>query len=553
MMDIKINWYLNVSNVEKTMEDHRKTMLFVILGVIFVKILLVSLVLAPSAFSDAYIYNKMAESFFKSGEFSIHGVSTSLFPPLYPIVLSISHFFNDMTNVYWLMKVINAIISTLVFIPAYLLSREFFNEKRSFVIALLVSLIPSNFAFSGYIMAENLLYPLFLTAFYLIYRSFNHEGYRFDILAGIFIGLSFLTKFTAVMLLILVFFYFLYKFSLNQLKKKTVLGMLFLITVLPWIIRNGLEFGFSFSGILGHYSKEASLTLDVAGALPNVGSWFLLYISFIVLGSGIILFLMSFNTLFSSDKKIRDFGIFVFLGLVVLSGMLAIPNISAVSSYRTIFPWLLGRPVGRYIDLLLPLFIILGFLGLKVYEKEKDYFNESFLVTLIFVLIGSTLLFFPLFPVNNMSLSWLGVANAVLGSLYTGKIEEEFVLGSYVILMFVLLVISMLIYYLHYLEKLNLRNIIPVMFVFFILTSLGVYGINIYDSNKYWGNGELMKTGKWLDKFDSGRYSVLIDERYEGKIWKKDQSSLYEGEGNNSVTVVGFFINNEIRIGDVRN
>lgn len=60
-----------------------------------------------------------------------------------------------------------------------------------------------------------------------------------------------------------------------------------------------------------------------------------------------------------------------------------------------------------------------------------------------------------------------------------------------------------------------------------------------------------MKAGLWLNDYDKSDYKVLIDERYEGKIWKKDQSSLYEGKGNNSVTVIGFWINNEIRIGNV--
>ena len=535
------------------MESYRKVIFFIILGIILVKTALVSLVPAPSEFSDVYIYSKMAWSFFNFMEFSIHGVPTSLFPPLYPILLSVSYIFKDMVFVYWLMKVINVILSSLIFIPAYLLSKEFFNEKRSIIIGLLVSLLPGSFAFSGYIMAENLLYPLVLSAFYLIYRSFNEEGYKFDILAGIFIGLSFLTKVTSIMLLVLVFFYFCYKFSLKQAKKKVVLGLFFFLTVLPWIIRNGLLFGFNFSGILGHYSKEASLTLNLLGVLPNVLSWFLLYISFIVLGSGIILFLMSLNTLFSKDKKVKDFSIFVFFSLVILSGMLAIPNISAVSFYETFFPWLLGRPVGRYIDVLLPLFIILGVLGFEKYKEEENWFNERFLITSIFVLIGSTLLFFPLYPVNNMTLTWLGVLNSLLGYLYGKGLNTDFFLGSYIILMIILLIAVIIIYYLHYLGKLKLRNILPLLFVFFIVTSLGVYGVNVYNSKKYWDDGELMKTGKWLNKYDNSEYPVLIDDKYEGKIWKEDQSSLYEGEGNNSVTVVGFFINNEIRIGDVEN
>src|SRR3989344_6574796 len=202
-----------------------KTLLYGILGIIFLKVLLVSIIPAPSAFSDSYIYSKMAESFFNSGEFSIHGVFTSLFPPLYPIILSISYIFKDMEKVFLLMKIINVIISTLIFIPAYLLAREFFDKKKSVIFALLISIIPSSFAFSGYLMAENLLYPLFLTAFYCIYKSFNYEGYKFDILAGIFIGLSFLTKVTAVVLLILTFLYLIYKISIKQVKKKAVLGL----------------------------------------------------------------------------------------------------------------------------------------------------------------------------------------------------------------------------------------------------------------------------------------------------------------------------------------
>ena len=151
-----------------------------------------------------------------------------------------------------------------------------------------------------------------------------------------------------------------------------------------------------------------------------------------------------------------------------------------------------------------------------------------------------------------MSLTLLGIFSSILG-LLQGKGIEEFVLGSYIVIMFVLLVVTIIIYYLHHLGKLNLRNVMPVLFAFFILTSLSVYGVNIYNSGKYWNDGDLMKTGKWLNKFDNSDYLVLIDEKYEGKIWKKEQSSLYEGRGNNSVTVVGFFINNEIRIGNVAN
>ncbi|MBI4159045.1 glycosyltransferase family 39 protein [Candidatus Woesearchaeota archaeon] len=534
------------------MDKVDKTLVYCILGIIFLKILLVSIIPAPSAFSDSYIYSKMAQSFFNSGEFSIHGVATSLFPPLYPIFLSISYVFKDMEKVFFLMKIINVILSTLIFIPAYLLAKEFFEKKKSAIIALLVSIIPSSFAFSGYLMAENLLYPLFLTSFYLIYKSFNSESYKFNILAGIFIGLSFLTKVTALVLLILTFLYLIYKLSIKQVKKKAILFLFFILTILPWFIRNGRLFGFNFQGLTGHYAKEASLTLNLFQAMPNAGSWTLLYISFLALASGVLFFLMSFNTVFSKDKKVRDFSLLVFAGVLILAIIIAIPNIKAVSFYDTILPWLLGRPVGRYIDLVLPLTILLGFIGFQEYEKNRSYFGISFLITSFFVIFGSTLLFFPLFPVNNISLTWIGVLNSIINPLFERGLEEtSFSLINYIILTALLSLILLFIGYLHYSKKLILKEILPFIFIFFIISSLGVYSINYYDSSKYWYNGDLMKSGLWLNGRDQGEYSVLIDERYEGKIWKKDQSSLYEGEGNNSITVIGFWINNEIRIGNV--
>ncbi|MBI2107149.1 glycosyltransferase family 39 protein [Candidatus Woesearchaeota archaeon] len=530
-----------------------KTLFYGVLLIFFLKSLLVSIIPAPSAFSDSYIYSKMAESFFIFGEFSIHGVATSLFPPLYPLFLSISYIFKDMAKVFFLMKIINVILSTLIFIPAYFLAKEFFDKKKSVIFALLISIIPSSFAFSGYLMAENLLYPLFLTAFYFIYRSFNSEDYKFDVLAGVFIGLSFLTKVTSVVLLVVTFIYLLY-IGVKQIKKKTVLFLAFLVTILPWLVRNGMLFGFDFSGLTGHYAKEASSTLNIFQALPNVGSWTLLYISFLVLASGVIFFLMSFSTLFSKDKKVRDFSLLVFLSVILLSLIIAIPNIKAVSFYDTFLPWLLGRPVGRYIDLVLPLVILLGFLGFNEYEKKRKNFGVSFSVTAFFVIFGSILLFFPLFPVNNVSLTWLGILNSIIGFLFGKGLEEtSFSLINYIILTAFLSLVLLAIAFLHYNKRLNLKKILPFMFIFFFVSGLGVFAINYYDSSKYWYNGDLMQAGLWLNNYDSGNYKVLIDERYEGKIWKKDQSSLYEGEGNNSVTVIGFWINNEIRIGNVEN
>src|SRR3989344_5522759 len=91
---------------------------------VIIKSILSYFIPAPSAFSDDYHYIKLARSFFNSQEFSIHEIpiQRSL---LYPIILSISYLFRDMTYVFLAMKIINAVISSLIIFPAWLLSKEF--------------------------------------------------------------------------------------------------------------------------------------------------------------------------------------------------------------------------------------------------------------------------------------------------------------------------------------------------------------------------------------------------------------------------------------------
>ena len=151
---------------------------------VIIKSILSYFVPSPSAFSDEYIYAKMAREFFLNFDF----IDYKRYPPVYPILLSMSYLFNDMSIVYFIMKFINSLVSSLIIFPAWFISKEFMNEKNALKMAILVSLIPPIFAFSPLLMSENLFFPLFLFSFYFIYKSFISLDYKWDILAGIFIG-----------------------------------------------------------------------------------------------------------------------------------------------------------------------------------------------------------------------------------------------------------------------------------------------------------------------------------------------------------------------------
>ena len=73
-----------------------KKLLIIYLVFVFIKVILAYFIPAPSAFSDDYIYIKMARSFFYFNNFAVHGIEEHHYLPLYPIILSISYLFVDM-------------------------------------------------------------------------------------------------------------------------------------------------------------------------------------------------------------------------------------------------------------------------------------------------------------------------------------------------------------------------------------------------------------------------------------------------------------------------
>lgn len=528
---------------------------------VIVKSILSYFIPAPSAFSDNYFYLKMAQSFFYDFRFSVHGIATHNFPPLYPILISLSYLFNDMRIVYVVVKLINSIMSSLIIFPSYLLAKEFLTKKRAFLIAILVSLLPSNFSFSPYIMSENLFYPLFMFAIYFIYKSYNEGKLVWILLAGIFIGLTSLTRNIGIIFLAILSLILGIKLIRKEymFKRTALLILLFFITMLPWLIRNGLLFGFNLQGILGRdvaATIDASSSVQITNSVMPFTAWFIVYMGFLVLTSGIVPFTSS---LMLSKEKLKQKGYFnlTLISAASLFSVVALASyytsVGAGVYYKTLIPYLVYRPIGRYIDVILPVILINGFIGLSMLKASRKLFVKLLTITFAIVLFSSQLIFFPLFPINNLSLSWMGSLKFVYEYLMYGKqsFDTVFSISSLIFFMIIFTLIFVGIYILYKKNKLTFRNLAYFFAAFLLSTSLLNYGINYYNSKIFWFEGEQMQLALWLNDFDKNRISnILFDERDCTKsITKQDQSTLCEPSGLS--TIMGIWLNDNIRVGDV--
>jgi len=529
-----------------------KKLVLIYFVIVLVKVLLSYFIPSISSFSDGYFYAKAARSFFLEGSFLVHGIDFGKTLLLYPIVLSVSYLFNDMNLVYFSMKAINVIISSLIIFPTFLLAKEFLSRKRALKIAFLVSIIPVNFVFSNYLMAENLLYPLFLFAVYFIYKSFADNNLWMYALALIFSGLSVFTKLNSVVLFLVMFImpfvsYFILKKKINKIMfivpLLVVLGSIFLFSnilnsVLVQYYLNYYNSGILFDMIKGNYPWF------------NLIAKFLLSISVVFLGSGLIFFLMSFFI------KLRNYKtkVLVWITLLVSFFVLAIGANHGVISRYDFFKWLPHRPIGRYLDLILPLIIILGFIGFKYFEMEYKK-NKDKLVNLLWIftplaLYSSLLVFFPLFPINNMSLTWLGGLKYASDYLFFGIRSFGISYSFYSLFGFGLFFILLLggVYFLYRKDLLKMDKLYVFIVMFFVLSSVSAYAVSYYNVNTYW-DGEQIQIGKWFNDYDEGSSVVLFNEiDCSRRILKLEQDSLCEP--SKSTTLMGFWMNDDIIIGN---
>ena len=280
-------------------------------------------------------------------------------------------------------------------------------------------------------------------------------------------------------------------------------------------------------------------------------TWIGLYAGFILLSTGVIFAagnLLARKEVYK-DQKTKDFyilTIFAIVSIIVLASNLNLDTIM----FKTLLPWLTDRPIGRYIDVVMPLVIIGGLIGLKNKTEDKKRWKIVTAVILALTILSSQLMFFPIFPINNISLSLLGATRYLLEVLLLGKTSPQtgFTLLPALITGAVALLFSIVV--LKTIKRLSQKRIMHAAIAFFMIVNILAVSMIAVNAKNYWGKSEQMQLGKFLENKERGKVTVLIDKNAEGKITKTEQDNLYFGWPGRSFTIVGFWLNQDIVIED---
>ena len=150
------------------------------------KLLVVIWLRSEPQVSDEFTYIKMARTLFAQGRYN-----SVQYPLLYPLYLLPACFFGDYT--YLVMKILGAVSSSFVPVCTYLIARLYLKPDKSCICAAFSAVIPFQYVTTMTIMSENLYFPLFLLAIFLVLRK-RKRLIVSDIGLGALLGALFMTR-----------------------------------------------------------------------------------------------------------------------------------------------------------------------------------------------------------------------------------------------------------------------------------------------------------------------------------------------------------------------
>lgn len=235
---------------------------------------------------DETVYLQHAEIML--GHRSAENFNEFLFrPPLLAIILSAGLLICDSMIT---LHLIVALLSSIGIIATFFLARLLFrDEKIALLSALIFTLNPMNIQFSHYLLVDAPLAAFFALSILFAYKALS--DFRYCFIAGLFMGVAVLFKFTSLALIPVVFVVFFLFYGKREkitrivafnriadmIKSRETLALLlsFCAVLTPYLIWSQLNFGSPFQTFLvGHLIVSSDVTSDALFFLVNLPSLF---------------------------------------------------------------------------------------------------------------------------------------------------------------------------------------------------------------------------------------------------------------------------------------
>ncbi|MBI2665037.1 glycosyltransferase family 39 protein, partial [Candidatus Woesearchaeota archaeon] len=237
---------------------------------------------------DSHVYIGMGKYIFSQGKL---GLWEAFRPLIHPIILGA--FWKLNFNPIFIGKCLDVIFSLLAIALTYKLGEKL-SKNIAVLSSLIFSLLPLFISHSGLILTEPLAISFGLLGIYLFLKN---ETWAHYLLAGLFLGLSFLTKFPQGIFFASIFFVIIFgrENILLKIKKLLILSVGFIVPIVPYLFFNYLRYpNFLEPFISGSWIVSTATWL--------YGSGISYYFREVFLGFPILMFFFGYIYLFFKEK-----------------------------------------------------------------------------------------------------------------------------------------------------------------------------------------------------------------------------------------------------------
>jgi len=353
--------------------------------------------------ADEVLYKINARKIFRH-----EPLSTLHYPPLYSLLLSAAFFSKD--NWYQWMLFLNAIVSSLVVIPVWLIGSRFLPKSFALISVMIAGLWSFHVAYPRVLMSENLYVPLFLFSVFIFLNAEREDG-RHSLplyaLFGFLTALAYLTKYIHLVALpCFVILWLVRPLFRDDPDKRKLLEKSryyqaaaaaagFTLTFFPWVLY-AWNIGFSAAQAMG--LQHAAYTTKYA-TISSLMIWITFYTAYLVLMTApfLLIFALYFNLLISG--KIKNDGKETFFMLTVVFVTLVFLLTAIKHSWCAIYNYPEpNRIMGRYLIQLSPLYLIFFMIALNKLKNSLHLLNISRIIfcslfSLIVILLSQVTLF----------------------------------------------------------------------------------------------------------------------------------------------------------------
>ena len=345
---------------------------------------------------DEVIYKENALKIFRE-----QFLDTTHYPPLYSVLQSAA-FFSE-KHWYGAMLFINAVVSSTVVIPAWMLAKEFLPGPLALIAVIITALWPFHATYSRVLMSENLYVPLFLFSIYVLMKmdsADRRSSLVFHALLGVLTALAYLTRHIHLVAIPALVILWLVRplfredatrravFERSRLLELLAFFAGFALAYSPWLVY-AHHAGLSVCEAMG--KKYVTVRL-AAATLSSLMLWTSFYLSYIILACAPYLLFFSlygFRALSRSTRYSRRETFFLTVVLLLSSVFLATAiQHSWIAIYNYPQP---NRVMGRYLMHLSPLYLILFMIGLNKMRDEFDSLHVSTIVLAALLSCGAIL------------------------------------------------------------------------------------------------------------------------------------------------------------------